>query len=140
MGAFYVIRRTVFAAVGGFDEDYFVYYDDLDLSYRVQHKKYRSIFYSDLQIYHKSGGTSASIPGLRNFYSWRSRLVYARKNMSLFSYYVVLALTLVVEPSTRCILYLAQRKPERFADIFEGLRLLWKWLLFHRNDPRAVIQ
>ena len=36
MGAFFFVRRGVFEALGGFDEQFFVYYEDLDFSVRAR--------------------------------------------------------------------------------------------------------
>ena len=35
-GAYFMVRRSVLEAVGSFDEDFFMYGDDIDLSYRIQ--------------------------------------------------------------------------------------------------------
>jgi len=58
MGAFYLVRRRVFAELGGFDEDFFVYFEDLDLSRRVAAAGYRSLFLAEARAYHQGGGTS----------------------------------------------------------------------------------
>jgi N-acetylglucosaminyl-diphospho-decaprenol L-rhamnosyltransferase len=36
VGAFWLVRRTAWARVGGFDERYFLYFDDVDLCHRVR--------------------------------------------------------------------------------------------------------
>jgi GT2 family glycosyltransferase len=44
-GAFFLTRKSILDEVGGFDEDYFMYGEDLDLSYRIKEKGYSIIFY-----------------------------------------------------------------------------------------------
>lgn len=36
VGAFFIVRRDVWEAVGGFDESYFLYFDDVDLCARIR--------------------------------------------------------------------------------------------------------
>ena len=42
-GAFMLMRRSVFEAAGGFDEDYWMYMEDLDLSYRLAKEGWRKL-------------------------------------------------------------------------------------------------
>jgi GT2 family glycosyltransferase len=51
-GCFMLIRSSVIKKVGEFDEGIFMYGEDTDLSRRI-HKYYRTIFYPDVNIYHK---------------------------------------------------------------------------------------
>lgn len=51
-GAFFIIPRTVFEAVGGFDEDYFMYGEDIDLAYRIKEKGYHIVFDPSQKIIH----------------------------------------------------------------------------------------
>jgi GT2 family glycosyltransferase len=140
MGAFYVIRRSVFERLSGFDEDYYVYYDDLDLSLRVHKLNQASLYYTGARAYHMGGGTTNRVPGRRNFYNWRSRIVYARKHMSGWRSVCVATLAMFIEPVTRSAQHLAKLEPRRLAEVFEAARLLWTWQIFHRNDPRAIIE
>ena len=41
IGAFFLIRRHVFEALGGFDERFFVYYEEVDLSLRARQRGHR---------------------------------------------------------------------------------------------------
>ena len=61
MGAFYLVDRKVFEKINGFDEKYFVYIEDLDLSKRIKDSGYKIIFVSEAQAYHKGGGTSEQV-------------------------------------------------------------------------------
>lgn len=51
-GAFYMVRSNVIHAVGNLDEDYFMYAEDLDLSYRIKHQGYRIYYYPETTCLH----------------------------------------------------------------------------------------
>jgi len=107
IGAFYLIRGSLFRELGGFDERFFVYLEDLDLSLRVMRAGYLTVFLSTATAYHEGGGASHRIKATRLFYSLRSRLQYALKHFSLWGAGAVLISTLLVEPFTRVILAMA---------------------------------
>ena len=56
-GAFMLMRRSVFEAAGGFDEDYWMYMEDLDLSYRLAQEGWRSWYEPAATVMHVKGGT-----------------------------------------------------------------------------------
>ncbi len=51
-GAFYLSRKKVLNEVGGFDEDYFMYGEDIDLSYRIKERGYRILYYPLFHVTH----------------------------------------------------------------------------------------
>jgi len=50
-------RRSVFETVGGLDEDFIFYYDDVDLSFRAQLAGFRCVYEPSAICYHKRGAT-----------------------------------------------------------------------------------
>lgn len=82
IGAFFLIRRNVFDRCGGFDERFFVYFEEVDLSLRAKQLGYASYFLSDVAAFHKGGGCSEQVKAARLFYSLRSRVLYAQKHYS----------------------------------------------------------
>ncbi len=54
------IRRSVFREVGGFDDSYFMFAEDIDLDWRVLLAGYRMVAVRNAVVYHKFGG---SVPG-----------------------------------------------------------------------------
>jgi N-acetylglucosaminyl-diphospho-decaprenol L-rhamnosyltransferase len=101
IGAFYLIRRSLFEELGGFDESFFLYLEDVDLSLRARQAGWSVHYLAEAVAFHKGGGTSEQIKASRLFYSLRSRLVYARKHFAGAGYLRVLATTLLVEPFLR---------------------------------------
>jgi GT2 family glycosyltransferase len=55
VGAFMVMERKLYLEVGGFDEDCFMYSDDIDLSYMVLKKGLRNFYYADTSVIHYKG-------------------------------------------------------------------------------------
>ncbi|MCF8150205.1 MAG: glycosyltransferase family 2 protein [Sulfuritalea sp.] len=96
IGAFFLIRRDVFDRCGGFDERFFVYFEEVDLSLRAKHLGYASYFLSDVAAFHKGGGCSEQVKAARLFYSLRSRVLYAKKHYSAAEF-VGLVLLMAVE-------------------------------------------
>ncbi len=54
-GAFMMVDKKVLDAVGSFDEDYFMYAEDIDLSYRIQKAGYKNFYFADTAIIHFKG-------------------------------------------------------------------------------------
>jgi GT2 family glycosyltransferase len=57
-GACFMVKRDVFARVGSFGEEYFMYSDDLDLSYRIHQAGYSIVYMNDCQVIHHGGKSS----------------------------------------------------------------------------------
>ena len=55
-----LVRRTAFESVGGFDESYFLYGEDLDLCRRLRHAGWRLVALPDAWATHASGGSAES--------------------------------------------------------------------------------
>lgn len=55
VGAFMLIKRSVYVEVGGFDEDYFMYGEDLDLSYKVLKAGYQNYYNPETAVIHFKG-------------------------------------------------------------------------------------
>lgn len=66
-GAFYFLRREVYESVGPLDEDYFMYGEDLDWSYRIKLAGWKIYFYPKVTILHrkKQSGRSSADPVLQ---------------------------------------------------------------------------
>ncbi|MHA3788028.1 glycosyltransferase family 2 protein [Flavobacterium hauense] len=55
VGAFMVMKRELYLEVGGFDEDCFMYSDDIDLSYMVLKKGLRNYYFAETSVIHYKG-------------------------------------------------------------------------------------
>lgn len=127
IGAFYFVRRSAFEALGGFDESFFLYLEDLDLSLRLKRAGWETWYLTSARAFHKGGGTSEAIRGLRLFYSLRSRLEYARKNLSAGGCLAAAGATLLVEPVVRCAWSLGRGATGEVRETLEAYRELWKY-------------
>lgn len=129
IGAFYLMRAPLFRELGGFDERFFVYLEDLDLSARVKAAGWECWFLSEPTAFHKGGGTSDRIKATRLFYSLRSRLQYAAKHLGVSGAAVVCFATLLVEPFVRLAAATLAARGTQLKDTAEGFALLWRWVL-----------
>lgn len=128
IGAFFLVRRTLFETLGGFDERFFVYYEDVDFSYRARCAGWRSVYLADVQAYHAGGGTSHQVKAKRLFYSLRSRLLYVFKHFKKIDACAVLLVTLFVEPLSRLVLAVMRLSWCSFKETCQGYWLLFRWL------------
>ena len=55
VGAFMLLKRTVYQQVGGFDEDYFMYGEDIDLSYKLVKAGYKNCYLGETTVLHYKG-------------------------------------------------------------------------------------
>lgn len=55
VGAFMLLKRSVYNEVGGFDEDYFMYGEDIDLSFKITQAGYKNHYLGSNTILHYKG-------------------------------------------------------------------------------------
>lgn len=77
-GCFMLLRTAALRAVGGFHEDYFLYFEDFDLSLRLA-KQGRLVFYPPMQIIHH-GGYAATKGWLHVRYFIASGILFFRRH------------------------------------------------------------
>jgi len=61
-GACFLVRRTAFDAVGGFDEAYFMYLEDVDLCWRLSRAGWPAAYEPTAGIMHVQGVSTARVP------------------------------------------------------------------------------
>lgn len=85
-GADLMIRKDVFDEVGGFDQNYFMYFEETDLCYQVKRKGYRIEALPDHQIIHFGGQSftgATSIPSYEKLKIQNQSIkYYQKKNMT----------------------------------------------------------
>lgn len=72
-------RITMFEQIGLFDEDFFAYFEDVDISFRAQLAGWKIQYAPSAVVYHHVGGTSAKLSGFARYHSVKNfMLLYAR--------------------------------------------------------------
>jgi N-acetylglucosaminyl-diphospho-decaprenol L-rhamnosyltransferase len=125
MGAFMLVRRTLFEVLRGFDERFFVYFEDLDFAQRARARGFGSIYLATAQAFHRGQGTTASAIDKRTYQFCRSRILFALKYFSPPAAFLVIVVTLVVEPVARVLAALLSRRSGTVADVARAFTMLW---------------
>ncbi|MBR0085733.1 MAG: glycosyltransferase family 2 protein [Lachnospiraceae bacterium] len=77
-GSFFMIRSELFKELNGFDDRYFMYFEDADIARSVREKGLRAVFYPKTNVIHKwKRDNTKSLKGIRIFLT--SMLKYDRK-------------------------------------------------------------
>ena len=71
-GAAFAIRRAVFEALGGFDERFFMVYEDVDLSYRARLLGHRVLYVPGAIVHHARSATLGRASARAVFYGQRN--------------------------------------------------------------------
>jgi hypothetical protein len=128
IGAFFLMRRELFLQLKGFDEQFFVYFEEVDLSLRASQIGWRSVCLPWVCAFHFGGGSTQQVKAHRLFYSMRSRMLYAGKHFSFAGAVLVVLATLIVEPLSRLSLSILRRSWSGVRETLAGYRMLWQWI------------
>jgi GT2 family glycosyltransferase len=138
MGAFFFLRRSMFTKIGGFDERFFVYFEDLDLAVRAREQGWTSVYIATASAFHHGSGTTEQVKDVRLFYSWRSRILYAFKHFNVMGAAAIAFVILSAEPIVRALALLANNRPREISNVLRATRLLWSHLpKIIRGDTRS---
>jgi len=133
MGSFFMIRRKLFNDLDGYDERFFVYYEDLDLALRARKKDYLSFYLADASIYHKGGGVTENIKSKRMFINLQSKILFAKKHFNRSSFIIVYLVILILEPVSRILGAVFTGSFTSIVQISKAYIKLYKSNLFNKN-------
>ena len=96
-GAFMLMRKSVVDEVGLLDEDFFMYGEDIDLSYRIIKAGHHNYYYPDARIIHYKGESTKKGSLNYVFVFYNAMIIFARKhytakNAQLFSLLINIAI------------------------------------------------
>ncbi|PJJ59221.1 GT2 family glycosyltransferase [Hymenobacter chitinivorans DSM 11115] len=81
-GAFMLMRRTALDQVGLLDEDYFMYGEDIDLSYRLTQGGWKNYYFPGTRIIHYKGESTKRTSVNYVFVFYRAMVIFARKHFA----------------------------------------------------------
>lgn len=98
-GAFMMLPRKILEVVKGFDEDFFMYGEDIDLSYRIQQAGFVNYYFAETSIIHFKGESTkkGSLNYVRMFYKAMSIFVtkhYKNTRAGVFHLLIQIAISL----------------------------------------------
>lgn len=128
-GAFFLVRRSVFDQLGGFDERFFMYYEDVDFSYRAFLSGWKTLYLAEVAATHQGGGTTYLITARRLFYSLRSRVLYIKKHGGIIQAVLVTLGILLLEFWARLARAFLKASPKEITATIKA------YALFIRNIP-----
>ncbi|MET4107218.1 glycosyltransferase [Hymenobacter sp. UYP22] len=128
-GAFMLMRKTALDAVGPLDEDYFMYGEDIDLSYRLTQGGWKNYYLPTTRIIHYKGESTKRTSVNYVFVFYRAMVIFARKHFAperagTFSFLINLAIWL------RAGAAVAQRLVTQAAPILLDAALLYAGMYF----------
>jgi GT2 family glycosyltransferase len=143
-GAALLSKRSLYLKLGGFDEAFYLYLEDMDLSWRMQLAGEKVYYLENIPMYHYGGGTSVTTQATKNSYTTTAgRRYHAQKNniRALIKNYSIGNLVWALPGSillafAEAYLYLLKGNVSGFIAIHKSVL----WNLAHLNDTLSVRQ
>jgi hypothetical protein len=122
-GASLLMKREVLDKTGLFDPTLFMYFDEVDLCWRILLGNYKVVYAPASVVYHASGSTTSTLQlRTRLYFYTRNHIVVLLKNYNLANAFKAIAVSILFE-ARNMIRFLAKREPLVSVSIFEAL--LW---------------
>jgi|YNPNPStandDraft_1061719.scaffolds.fasta_scaffold77505_2 GT2 family glycosyltransferase len=106
-GAAFAIKRKVFEELGGFDERFFLYMEDTDLSWRARLAGYKCLYVPQSIVYHDY---TLRFGPAKTFYQERNRYLMLLKSLRWPTLIVLLPALMLAELVTWGFVFLRERK------------------------------
>lgn len=145
-GAFMLMRKSVLDEIGLLDEAFFMYGEDIDLSYRIVKAGYKNYYFPDTKIIHYKGESTKKSSVNYVFVFYRAMIIFAQKHFSqnnakIFSFLINMAVYF------RATLAIAKRIFSRTALFLSDfvvailllMALVWGFSLYDKIFPQSIL-
>jgi N-acetylglucosaminyl-diphospho-decaprenol L-rhamnosyltransferase len=133
-GAAMLARMSAFDAVNGFDEDFFLYFEEVDLCYRLRKAGWRIAWCRDAEVVHQQGASIEPASGL----AMASKRLYFEKRLGRARWAVaelLLVTTFCVSAAYNCVA--AALQPSTARRRISRFQNLWENRVFLRGSARS---
>jgi GT2 family glycosyltransferase len=129
-----IYRTSLFKAIGLFDEKFFAYFEDTDISFRAQLAGKKAYYEKSAVAYHDHGTTSGKMPGFTTYQSFKNLPMFVIKNFPMPMLFLVLLKFIPV----RCYSFLKYTSYGQFSYVFRGSVDFVKLLPYSLQARRKV--
>jgi GT2 family glycosyltransferase len=125
-GAAMMIKKEVIEEIGYMPEIYFLYYEEIDWSTKIEKAGYELWYEPQCTVYHKESQSTGQESYLRTFYLTRNRLLYAWRNRYGITRWISILYQLLVAAPKNTLVFLLKGKADLAKAIFKGAYAFFK--------------
>jgi len=140
-GAFLWTRKEILDRVGGFDEDYFMYGEDIEMSYQIKEAGYELLYLPTTDIIHFKGESTkkSSVHYLKNFYGAMGIYAEKRNSGNGVMWKLILQAGILLSAMSYVLKSLSRKILKPIIDVailfILAKALQWLWGSFYYNSP-----
>jgi GT2 family glycosyltransferase len=84
-GACFMVKKSVFEELGGFDSDFFAHMEEIDLNWRMHNSGYKVMYCGNSTVYHLGGGTLSYNNPHKTYLNFRNGWIMLVKNLPKYN-------------------------------------------------------
>ena len=87
-GSAMIFRRSILETLGNFPELFFLYYEEVDYSYKARLAGYKIFYNNKAVIYHRVSYSTGEVSTLKTYYMTRNRIMFMERNFSRIQFLI----------------------------------------------------
>jgi GT2 family glycosyltransferase len=133
-GAAMFLKKDVVEKTGMFAEVFFLYYEELDWSARIQRAGFRIYYQPEAVIYHKESMSTGKNSTLKTYYLTRNRILFLRRNIQGFSKFIWPFFFILISVPKQLLSFFIKGEIDHLKAFWKAL----KWNIQHQKSGDKV--
>lgn len=124
-GAAMMVPMKVIKEVGMMSYEFFLYYEEADWCIRIRNAGYQIFYVHNSLVFHKGSATTGKNSALKTYYLTRNRIVFMRRNIHGFVFFIALLYQLIIAIGKNGLVYLIKGRGKLARAYWSGI--LWNF-------------
>ncbi|MFF5493580.1 glycosyltransferase family 2 protein [Streptomyces aquilus] len=133
IGAFFLVRRSLFVELDGFDDGYFLYLEEVDFAQRARRLGWPSYHLTEARVFHAGQVSSAQLGPWRHYLLLCSRTRYMFRHWTRPQAWLLTGVCLLLEPAARTVGAALRSEPVSLRATLAVYRAYARWLINGRR-------
>lgn len=134
IGAVFMVRRSVLDQVGTFDEDFFLYGEEMELQFRIRKAGWEIVYIPEVGAIHHAGKSAGQARLNSTIHNYRGRYLFIRKHYPFYSVWAYLAKA-IFALMFWTVYWAIQALLKKTENARASRNLYWDVLRWHLNTP-----